>query len=100
MKKIVLLGALGLLTTVYADHKNLDSVSKLDFVTKRLEMMKESLKTKQRELLMLEGSINALPDSSSKLTVIKPPVAQLKKEIQDLEKNIPIMENSLNGLRK
>jgi len=104
MKKLLIVIGFGLLGPVlFAGHIALDSKNKSEFTAKRLQMMKDHLQTKQGELLMLEGSLKALPQSNTQKTAlvgarVGARISQLKNELIELEKRIPVIQNSLQAL--
>ena len=69
-----------------AGHVDLSKATKLEFVQKRLDMMKSQLVQKLRKALTVEkGSAQA---------------AQVKEHIAQLKLSIPITQNSLKALQR
>ncbi len=68
-----------------ASHVDLTSAAKLEFVQKRLSMMKSQLALKLKQLLSVH-------EGSSEST-------KLQQEIAQLKKNIPVAQNSLKALQ-
>ena len=82
MKKLlILVWCLPLL----GSHYDLTPSVKLEFVQKRLDMMKSQLAYKLKQIL------SSSSDSNEAL--------QLKQEIASLKRSIPVTQNSLNALK-